>query len=132
MKSENALFRGNNLGDDLYPVHENEIPLQPSQEETDYLFYELKNDSGELYSIEYNFNDKKKLADIRFDGYFTEKTTAHTLFENFKTYFNETYGNTEDSFGYAIWKLKDGTTIELADESTEYKQGKITLLFYKK
>ena len=127
MKTDEGMFRGIELGKTLKEIKEKERPAKPKDEDANYLYYEFPGDTGELYTIEYNF-DERGLNEVRMDAYFVSPADARTLYESFKSYFKEKYGATEEYYGFAAWAFKkpDGKTlqIEITDESGEYRQGK--------
>jgi len=133
MKTGEGMFRGTELGKNLKEIKAIEGISKPKDEDVNYLYYEFPGDTGELYTVEYNF-DERGLDEIRMDAYFVAPADAHSLFLSFRDYYTAKYGPTEKFEGYAAWafKLKDGKTeqIELSDESAEYRQGKFSLQLY--
>ena len=133
IKTQDGIFRGIELGKNKKEVQEKEKPAKPKDEDDGYLYYEFPGDTGELYTVEYNF-DERGLNEVRLDAYFIIPADARSLYENFKSYYKEKYGDTEEFYGFAAWafKTKDGKKIqlELTDESAEYRQGKFSLVLY--
>ena len=133
MKTSEGMFRGTELGKNLKEVKALEGITKPKDEDVNYLYYEFPGDTGELYTIEYNF-DERGLYEVRMDAYFVSPADAHSLFVSFRDYYTTKYGATEKFEGFAAWafKMKDGKTeqIELSDESAEYRQGKFSLVMY--
>ena len=133
MRSTEGMFRGIELGKNIKEIRAKETPNKPKDEDGNYLYYEFPGDTGELYTIEYNF-DERGLNEVRMDAYFVSSAEAHNLYDNFKSYYKEKYGTTEEFYGFAAWafKTKEGKKIqlELDDESAEYRQGKFSLVLY--
>ena len=105
---------------------------KPKDEQENYLYYEFNTDTGEFYTVEYNF-DERGLYEMRVDAYFIKEADARTLYESFMSYYTDVYGKIEDYYGFSAWDIKQENKnfrIELADESAEYRQGKFSLLIY--
>ncbi|HEY6161585.1 MAG TPA: hypothetical protein VI112_10190 [Bacteroidia bacterium] len=133
MRSTDGMFRGIDLGKSKREVMEKEKGAKPKDEDVNYLYYEFPGDTGELYTLEYQF-DEQGLNQVRLDAYYPGVADAHTLFLSFYDYYKDKYGETEKMEGFAAWAFKrpDGKKlqIELTDESAEYRQGKFSLLIY--
>jgi hypothetical protein len=133
MKSSEGMFRGIEPGRSKKEIAEKEKPAQPKDEDDRYLYYEFPGDTGELYTVEYNF-DERGLNEVKLDAYFVNAADARTLFVSFRDYYTAKFGETEKFEGFAAWAFKDasGRTIqlELSDQSAEYRQGKFALDLY--
>jgi hypothetical protein len=133
MKTSEGMFRGIEPGRSKKEILEKEKPAKPKDEDDNYLYYEFPHDTGELYTIEYNF-DERGLEEVRLDAYYIDAAEAHTLFLSCRDYYTGKYGETEKFEGFAAWAFKDpaGRTIqlELNDESAEYRQGKFSLVLH--
>lgn len=130
-KNSEKLFRGLDIGDPIDVVKKTETQ-KPQDEDKNYLFYEYREKSGDLQTVEYNF-DAEGLNEIRYDAYFITNEDARTLFNDIKVYLKDKYGESEDYYGFSGWTFeKDGRQIyiELKDESAEYRHGKISLIIY--
>lgn len=133
MKTSEGMFRGTDLGKNLKEIKAIEGIVKPKDEDLNYLYYEFPGDTGELYSIEYNF-DERGLNEVRMDAYFISPADAQSLFVSFRDYYTAKYGPAEKFDGFAAWAFKrtNGRTeqIELSDESAEYRQGKFSVVMY--
>lgn len=132
VKTDKGFFRGVELSDRLIDVKTLE-KVEPKDQDSNYLYYEFKNEVGNLYSIEYNFSDNG-ISEIRVDAFYPDQIDAHLLFEDLRSYFIEKYGEVEKLYGSAQWNVKQNNyhlILEVTDESAEYKQGKVSLLIYK-
>jgi len=131
MKNEKGIFRGLILG--LKPSQVKEAEgVRPQQEEESYLFYDFILDTAESYTLEYNF-DERGLSEMRLDAYFIQEADARALYESFKAYYTDRFGEVNDFYGFTAWDIVQDNRrirIELADESAEYRQGKFSLLIY--
>jgi len=131
IKNEKGIARGIVLGLKMSQVKEAEA-TKPKDEQENYLYYEFNTDTGEFYTVEYNF-DERGLYEMRIDVYFIKEADARALYENFMAYYTASYGKIDDFYGFAAWQIKQDSRnfrIELADESAEYRQGKFSLLLY--
>ena len=131
IKNEKGIARGIVLGLKKSQVKEAES-AKPKDEDENYLYYEFNTDTGEFYTVEYNFDDRG-LYEMRIDAYYIQEADARTLYESFRSYYTDLYGKIEDFYGFSAWEVKQDSKnlrIELADESAEYRQGKFSLLLY--
>ncbi len=131
-RADEGIFRGYEPGMSFQAV-KNAEPGRPVQEEKDYLFYEYREKNGEMFTLEFVF-DQGILQEFRLDGYYIAKGDARTLFLEIKEFFESRYGEGEDYFGFSGWVLKKNDRLiycELKDESSEYRQGKLSLFVYK-
>ncbi|MBN8701501.1 MAG: hypothetical protein J0M08_00400 [Bacteroidetes bacterium] len=131
--SEENVVRGVYLGMSPSEVLKAEV-IKASVQEANYLLYEATTDSSDTYTIAYTF-DEDSLSEIRIDVYTISEAKAAQLLIKLKEFFANKYDDpiTENNTLF-IWGIKlNGIPmrIELADESEEYKQGKISLTIYK-
>jgi hypothetical protein len=133
MKTADGMFRGIEPGKSKKEIFEKERPAKPKEEDDNYLYYEFPGDTGELYTLEYNF-DERGLYEVRLDAYFAAPADARTVLVSFRDYYTEKYGPTEKFEGFAAWAFKTPDAkkiqLELTDESAEYRQGKFSLVLY--
>lgn len=131
IKTDEGVFRGIHLGmsPDSLKLKELEGLIEASD---DYFYYEFKIDSSS-YSIAYSF-DEKKLSEIQVDIFLKTEEQAADVFNKFKDYFTEKYGAGENENEFFVWitpsGIKGNIKIALADESSDYNYGKLTLSFY--
>jgi hypothetical protein len=137
VRSETGAFRGFNLGDRLDSVKLKES-AQPVEVDEGYLYYEYKiDDTTGSYSISYNFDDTG-LNEIQSDIFITNANNTDQLFNSFKSYFDDHYGDSEMDMGYNVWTVKSqkygDVKINLSDESTalttDHAPGKISIWIY--
>lgn len=131
MKSEAGFLRTLEPGMTIQQVkHEEKWILR--DEDNDYLFFENKEKSGEMHTLECTFGPGG-LMEIKLDAYLISSGDARNLFNELKAWYQSRYGESEDYYGFSGWVTEfDGRTvhIELKDESSEYRQGKISLFIY--
>jgi hypothetical protein len=129
--SSEKIFRGLNMGDPIDAVKKVES-RKAQEEDKNYLFYEDRQKTGDIETVEYNF-DEAGLNEIRYDAYFIITEDARTLFNDIRAYLKDKYGESEDYYGFSGWSFEQDDrqiNIELKDESAEYRQGKISLIIY--
>lgn len=132
IKKKQGTFRGINLGISLDSLKLNETEgLNDASD--DYLYYEFKIDSSTSYSVAYSF-DEKKLNEIQVDIFLTTEEQASIVYTHFKDFFTKKYGTGENDNGFLSWStsIESGGNVKiaLADESSDYNYGKLTLSFY--
>lgn len=131
MKSDQGFLRMLEPGMTISQVkHEEKWILQ--DEEKDYLFFENREKSGEMHTLECTFGPGG-LMEIKLDLYMISSGDARNLFNEFKEYFTSRYGESEDYYGFSGWVTEDDGRVihvELKDESSEYRQGKLSLFIY--
>ena len=136
IKSESGVFRGFSLGDKLDSVKVKE-QNKPIEEDSSYLYYEVKLDSAGSFNITYNFDDNG-LNEIQSDIYISSPNKADEVFGKFKSYFDEHYGESQSRQGYSVWTVKSEkygvVRINLSDESSNFTvdkaPAKISLWIY--
>ncbi len=136
MLSDEGVFRGVNMGDSQVEIQKNES-AKPIEADTGYLYYEYKLDTVGTFNITYNFDDRG-LNEIQSDIFINKSDQAEAIFDKFKTYFDQHYGDSESQMGFNVWTVKsekyDEIKISLSDESTDFSTdqapGKISLWIY--
>ena len=131
MESENGFFRNLEPGMTIQQVKDEEKWIL-RDEEKDYLFFEQREKSGEMHTLECSFG-VQGLMEIKLDSYFIGSAEARSLFNEMKEYYKSRFGESEDYYGFSGWITEfDEKTIhiELSDETSEYRQGKISLFIY--
>ena len=134
--NEEGVFRGFNLGDSKMDIQKKEIG-KPVEADSGYLYYEYKLDTTGSYNVTYNF-DEKGLVEMQSDIFINRSDQAEAIFEKFKAYFDEHYGDSESKMGFTVWSVKsekfDEVKISLSDESTDIitnqAPGKISIWIY--
>lgn len=138
MGSNEGVFRGLNLGDNLNKVQKSE-EAQILEADSAYLYYEyFLTDSVGSYNITYNFDDKG-LYEIQSSIFITDANETENVMNQFKAYFDNFYGASASEMGFNIWSVKSEkfgqVKINLRDESANYTvegaPGKILLWIYK-
>lgn len=132
--SEDGDFRGVFIRSSIDEVKKQE-GVPPSNEESDYLYYEIplgKNE--EYYTLGYSFNEKG-LYEILLDVYLDKPEDALQLFQDLKEKFTSRYGNPEqEDEATIVWTFTSGKSEEveltLTDESASYNSGKLSVSFY--
>jgi hypothetical protein len=134
--SDTGAFRGYSLGEKLDSVKANE-KAQPAEVDDGYLYYEYKLDSANSFNIAYTF-DENGLSEIQSDIYIKDPANTDRIFNSFKTFFEDHYGQSQSHEDYTIWTIKSakyGTVrINLSDESADFtvpnSPGKISIWIY--
>jgi len=134
IKDSTSFFRGIDLDMTLAAVKSKEDTI-PSEEEGDYLFYEVKVDSSNSYTISYSFDDKG-LSEVQVDIFIDNEKKAADLYTGFKNYFDRKLGQGDSKNGFTTWIKKEEQQsgereVELLDESGDYNYGKLSLSFYR-
>lgn len=124
------MFRGISLEDDIQKINSAE-KIKLLEKDSTYLLYEDTLGATDTYTVEYRF-EKNKLTEIRLDVYVKDLEKWKIIFENFRAHFNVKYGKCSHEHDSFVWKINDGNiNIVLTDESTDYKDGKLSLeIFY--
>lgn len=135
MRSDQEVFRGFSLGDNIDSVRTKEE--KPIEEDDAYLYYEYSVDTTATYSIAYTF-ENKKLNEIQSYVFVNDNAKTEETLNTFKKYFDEHYGASQDHMGFFVWTVKSnlyGTVrINLSDESEDFSvpnaPGKISIWIY--
>lgn len=137
MRGHPGSFRGFDLGEKMDSVMARE-DSEPTEVDDYYLYYEYRlKDSSGTFDITYDF-DESGLNEIHSDIYINAASQADTVFSSFKSYFDKTYGNSENHGGFNVWTVRSDTygqvRINLSDGSgdlsPEGAPGKISLWIY--
>jgi hypothetical protein len=131
-----GVFRGFELGQNQGDVEKKET-AKPIETDKGYLYYEYKLDTTGTYNITYNFDDRG-LNEIQSDIFINKSEQTETIFNKFKAYFDEHYGNSESQMGFNVWSVKSEkygeVKISISDESTDFNTdqapGKISIWIY--
>lgn len=137
-KSEQATFRGVNLGDNIKKVIEMEAPLDPKYVDQLGVAYELTVAEGQQLSVEYYVDNKKtgqnsnKVTSIWANILLDDEVMAVRLYNEIQEYFNsiEAYGLSNGTYGNYTWESRtnDRSRMEVILKLNNNRQG-ITLNF---
>jgi len=126
MLSDIGAFRGFNFGDSLGLIKVKEIG-KPIEIDKDYLYYEYKLNKSGSFNITYNF-DERGLNEIHSDIFINNADDGDAVFNNFKAYFNQHYGDNQTQMGFIVWSVKSEKygeiKINLSDESADFTTDK--------
>jgi len=136
MRSENGAFRGFNFGAQLDSVVAKEAAPATEADEG-YLYYEYKINNTGSFNVTYDF-DEKGLNEIQSDIFITDATQTDSVFNSFKSYFDDHFGAEETDMGYNVWSVKSDKfgdiKINLSDQSpslsADKAPGKISISIY--
>ena len=139
----NYLFRSVNLGTDFKTVLTSEKKI-PDENDTDDITYTLPLDtiqpdsvnepidSVSYFTITYYFQ-KEKLNEVDEDIYLENDSVSAKLLERLTDYLSSKYGDYASQNDSRVWStmLKGKKEwISLSDQSEEYDNGKLLLVFY--
>lgn len=136
MRSDFGTFRGFNLGEKMDTIlAKEEGPGMDADE--GYLYYEFKLKDSNSYNISYSFDDEG-LNEIQSDVYIKNPNNTEKVFNAFKSYFDDHFGENENHQGFFVWTVKSekygDVRINLSDESSDFtipgSPGKIALWIY--
>lgn len=136
LRKESGAFRGFNFGEQMDSVIAKEAG-PAAEADQDYLYYEYKIDSLGSFNITYDF-DERGLNEIQSDIYITNANQSDSVFNSFKSYFDDHFGTEETDMGYNVWSVKSDkfgdVKINLTDQSagftTDGSPGKIAISIY--
>ncbi|MCW3085030.1 MAG: hypothetical protein JWP12_2396 [Bacteroidetes bacterium] len=136
MRNENGAFRGFNFGEKIDSVTAKETAPAAEADEG-YLYYEYKINTTGSFNITYDFDDKG-LNEIQSDIFVTDANQTDSVFNAFKSYFDDHFGKEETDMGYNVWSVKSDkfgdVKINLTDQSpnltTDKAPGKISIWIY--
>ncbi|CAN5345853.1 hypothetical protein BH10BAC1_BH10BAC1_06640 [soil metagenome] len=136
MRSEFGTFRGFDLGESMDTISIKEAE-NASEADEGYLYYEYSLPDSNSYNISYNF-DEKGLNEIQSDVYIHNAANTEKVFNSFKTYFDDHFGQSENHQGFTVWTVKSDkygvVRINLSDDSADLtvpgSPGKIALWIY--
>lgn len=131
-----GVFRGFSLGDKQIDVQNKEIG-KPIELDSGYLYYEYKLDTTGSFNITYNFDDRG-LNEVQSDIFINRADQAEVIFNKFKAYFDQHYGESESQMGFTVWSVKSeeyeeikiSISNESSDFSTDQAPGKISIWIY--
>ncbi len=136
IRYENGAFRGFNLGDKMDSVQAKEA-AQPTEADVGYLYYEFNLEPAGTFNVTYNF-DETGLNEMQSEIFVKNTAQTDSIFNAFKEYFDDHYGESELVKGYTIWSVKSenygDVKITLIDESASFTAdnapGKISVWIY--
>jgi hypothetical protein len=136
MRTDSGAFRGFNFGDKMDAVLRRET-AKATEADENYLYYEYRIDTLGSYDIAYDF-DEKGLSEIQSYVYITNINKVDSVFNAFKTYFDDHFGKNETQMGYNVWTVKSekygDININLSDESADFTAdktpGKLSISIY--
>lgn len=136
MRSDSGTFRGFDLGTQMDTILAKEAGLGVDADEG-YLYYEFKLNDSNSYNISYSFDDRG-LNEIQSDVYIKNPNNTEKVFNSFKAYFDDHFGENENHQGFMVWTVKSekygDVRINLSDESSDFtipgSPGKIALWIY--
>jgi len=136
MRTENGAFRGFNFGEAQDSVSRKEAG-PPTETDKDYLYYEYRIPEGGSFNVTYDF-DEEGLNEIQSDVFVNDANQTDSIFNSFKTYFDDHFGKEESDMGYNVWSVKSDKygdiKINLSDQSTslttDKAPGKISIWIY--
>jgi hypothetical protein len=137
------LFRTVELGADFKTVlgAEKKIPDENDTDDISYTFpmdtiqpdsVNAPIDSVSYFKVTYYF-DKEKLNEIDEDIYVESDSSAATLLERLSAYFISKYGDYASRNDSRVWSVPHKSKkewVSLSDQSEEYDNGKLLLVFY--
>lgn len=134
--SDEGTFRSFNLGDSQDDILNNE-QTKPIEQDKGYLYYEFPIDTIGSFNVTYTF-DEMGLNQIQSDIFINSAEKTEDVYNKFKTYFDEHYGNNQSQMGFNIWSVKSekfgeikiSLTNQSSDFATDVAPGKISLWIY--
>lgn len=134
--SDEGVFRGINLGDSQAAIEKKES-VKPVESDSGYLYYEYKLDTTGSFNVTYNF-DERGLNEIQSDIFINKSEQTEAIYDKFKAYFDEHYGDSESQMGFTVWTVKSekydeikiSITNENSDFTTDQAPGKISIWIY--
>ena len=136
MRSEDGAFRGFNFGEKQDSISKKEAGAA-TETDKDYLYYEYRIGSEGTFNVTYDF-DEDGLNEIQSDVFVNDPNQTDSVFNSFKTYFDDHFGKEESDMGYNVWSVKSDkygdVKINLSDQSsgltTDKAPGKISIWIY--
>lgn len=121
--NEDGHFRGIAIGDKIENVKTTEKATL-TDEDVDYLYYDISINDQDFYSIAYYF-DENGLYEIMADMDFDTKEEVDELVANFTEHFTKKYGKNSIEDDYSIWKTSSDASkqIEIAMTSNVNESG---------
>ena len=99
---EEGHFRGAVIGDKIDKVKKGEEAVL-SEEDKDYLYYDVSINENDYYNVAYYFNENG-LYEIMVDVNFDSKAEMEDLYNSFNKYFTSKYGEGIIEENFIIWK----------------------------
>jgi hypothetical protein len=127
-----SLFREASLGMSVETVKAGQKNFRPEEEETNYLSYNFT--FADTLRGSYYFSFEDGLDEIGVDIFREKQKDCNWLYEKLKKYFTAKYGPLRQENELMIWHAekqgKEGAEITLADESSDYGYGKLTITIF--
>ncbi|MBP9152583.1 MAG: hypothetical protein KBF73_09895 [Flavobacteriales bacterium] len=131
MGQEKAHFRGSSIGDKYENVLKQAAMDNPISTEEGVLNCEFKVENSELL-VRYEF-DQDKLYAIQADIFFADTASLNSFQQSLVNQYNSSFGEVNLDSGFLVWRNRESDTeveFELADESIEFGQPKLSLTIY--
>lgn len=132
IRSKEGVIRGIDLNSKAMTITKAETK-EPSEVDTDYLYFEYTIDSTLNYSIAYNLQ-KDSLDEVTVQINCTDLDLSSRLFNDLKEYYEKKLPNPTEDKGYVVYNCFEGQrkpfVVSLTDNSTPNK-GIINLLIYR-
>lgn len=136
IRIEDGAFRGFNFGEKMDSVISREVS-QAAEADEGYLYYEYKIDDAGSFNITYDFNEAG-LSEIQSDIFINNASQADSVYNSFRKYFDDHFGESEIDMGYNVWSVKSekygdikiNLTDETSDFTTDKAPGKIAIWIY--
>lgn len=136
MRIDTGAFRGFNFGEKMDSVLAKES-AKATEADENYLYYEYRIDTIGSYNVAYDF-DEKGLSEIQSYVFINNINKVDSVFNDFKTYFDNHFGKDETQMGYNVWTVKSeiygNVSINLSDESADFTAdktpGKLSISIY--
>jgi len=137
MKIDTGAFRGFNFGDKMDTVLARES-AKATEADENYLYFEYRIDTAGSFDIAYDFDEQGGLTEIQSYVYVKNIDKVDSVFNSFKSYFDDHFGKNETQMGYNVWSVKSekygDININLSDESADFTAdktpGKISISIY--
>ncbi len=132
IRSKIGVIRGIDLNSKAILITKTET-IQPSEVDSNYLYFEYKIDSITDYSVAYNLK-KDSLDEVEVQINCNDLDLSAKLFTDLKTYYEKKLPNPTEDKGYVVYNCFEGErkpfVVSLTDNSTPAK-GIINLIIYK-
>jgi len=132
MKSDDGVFRGNNLNDNRQQV-ESEENKAPDAFTANMLLYEIQINESAVLTVRYGF-ENGKLFEIGADADFENQEDGIALINAFKQYYTTKIGSAQMAAGFITWKgnvEKQAIRIEMTDEAELSSFGAWSISIYR-
>jgi hypothetical protein len=136
MRADTGAFRGFNFGDNMDSVLAKESANAVEADDR-FLYFEYSIDTVGSFDIAYDF-DEKGISEIQSYVYINNINKIDSVFNAFKSYFDDHFGKNETQMGYNVWTVKSeeygDVHINLSDESANFTAdkapGKLSISIY--